>query len=254
MQAVVKRLQKVKRTLFAHAPYLRQLALSTALHLRRTLRIPHQSHYAALSLIRDDPDGVWLDIGANHGQSIESIRLYKANRVISFEANPVMGEELKARYPDNEIHAVALGNACGEFTLYIPAYKHAAFYPRATLERQVAKNFIDSGPVYWFNSNNARIDEVVCQVRTLDSFNLAPSLIKIDVEGMELQVIEGGMSTIATHLPILIVESVTPVIMQRLSPLGYTMYGYQGHRLLENVKGIGDAFLVPESKRAMISN
>lgn len=254
MQAVVKRLQKVKRTLFAHAPYLRQVALSTALHCRRTLRIPHQSHYAALSLIRDDPDGVWLDIGANHGQSIESIRLYKANRVISFEANPLVGEELKARYPDNEIHTVALGNACGEFTLYIPAYKHAAFYPRATLKRQAAKTFIDNGPVYWFNPDKARIDEVICQMRTLDSFNLAPSLIKIDVEGTELQVIEGGMSTIGTHLPILIVESMPPGIMQKLTPLGYTRYGYQGHRLLENVEGIGDAFLVPESKRAMILN
>jgi hypothetical protein len=108
--------------------------------------------------------------------------------------------------------------------------------------------------VYWFDPDNARIDEVVCQVRTLDSFNLAPSLIKIDVEGMELQLIEGGMSTIAIHLPVLMVESVTPVIMQKLSPLGYTRYGYQRHRLLENVNGIGDAFLVPESKRAMISN
>ena len=46
------------------------------------------------------------------------------------------------------------------------------------------------------------------QIRTLDSFNLSDvSLIKIDVEGMELEVIEGALDTINRCSPMLIFEA-----------------------------------------------
>jgi protein O-GlcNAc transferase len=45
-------------------------------------------------------------------------------------------------------------------------------------------------------------------VRTLDSFNIAPDLIKIDVENMEVDVLKGAEKTIRTHKPALFVELV----------------------------------------------
>ena len=48
----------------------------------------------------------------------------------------------------------------------------------------------------------------IYQIRTLDSFNLSDvSLIKIDVEGMELEVIEGALDTINRCSPMLIFEA-----------------------------------------------
>lgn len=44
------------------------------------------------------------------------------------------------------------------------------------------------------------------EVDTLDSFNLKPDLIKIDVEGMEPSVIQGGLKTIEKYKPLLVIE------------------------------------------------
>ena len=41
---------------------------------------------------------------------------------------------------------------------------------------------------------------------TLDSYNLSPSFIKIDVQGSELDVLIGGKDTIMTHKPTIIIE------------------------------------------------
>jgi FkbM family methyltransferase len=44
------------------------------------------------------------------------------------------------------------------------------------------------------------------KIKTLDSYNLKPDLIKIDVEGMEDEVVSGGIETIKKYKPILVIE------------------------------------------------
>lgn len=44
------------------------------------------------------------------------------------------------------------------------------------------------------------------EVRTLDSFNLAPDFLKIDTEGHELFVLKGAEKTLREHKPAIIVE------------------------------------------------
>lgn len=44
------------------------------------------------------------------------------------------------------------------------------------------------------------------EVKTLDWFNLAPDLVKIDTEGYELFVLKGGEQTLRKHKPVVIVE------------------------------------------------
>ena len=61
----------------------------------------------------------------------------------------------------------------------------------------------------------------------LDSFctpETKPSLIKVDVEGHELQVLRGGQECLQNHKPVLIVESFPPKqeeVLCFLSALGY---------------------------------
>lgn len=47
-------------------------------------------------------------------------------------------------------------------------------------------------------------DEV--EIKTLDSFDLAPDFIKIDTEGFEYYICQGGEKTIKAHKPIMVVE------------------------------------------------
>ena len=44
------------------------------------------------------------------------------------------------------------------------------------------------------------------EVTTIDSYDIAPDLIKIDVEGMEAEVITGALETIKKYRPVLLVE------------------------------------------------
>lgn len=62
-------------------------------------------------------------------------------------------------------------------------------------------------------------------MRTLDSFDLEPALLKIDTEGMEPQVLRGGLETIAQHRPVILAEAWGPnehaAAAEILEPLGY---------------------------------
>lgn len=69
------------------------------------------------------------------------------------------------------------------------------------------------------------------QLRRLDDYDLAPDVIKADVQGLEEQVIRGGLHTIRTHRPCLILETPDPSLIRLLGELGYEAMEYIGHRL-----------------------
>jgi FkbM family methyltransferase len=74
--------------------------------------------------------------------------------------------------------------------------------------------------------------EMVDQV-TLDAelAGLAPALVKVDVEGGELDVLRGARQTILRHLPALIVEANDPPgLADELDQLGYTTWAYDPDR------------------------
>jgi len=54
------------------------------------------------------------------------------------------------------------------------------------------------------------LEKIACPCTTLDLFcaehNITPQLVKCDVEGAELLVIRGGLSILATHQPVILIE------------------------------------------------
>ena len=68
-------------------------------------------------------------------------------------------------------------------------------------------------------------DEI--EIRTLDSFNLNPHLIKIDVEGYELKTLQGSIQTLKSHHPVIIFEcfeSQQKEVFQLLDDIGYEIF------------------------------
>jgi len=135
--------------------------------------------------------GVAIDVGANKG--VYSYFLAKqCERVIAYEANPELVEQLRRYKLDRlEIRPVALSNETGTAAFYIP------LSTSGKRRNNVAGLDPLEGPV----------DEITVPRLRLDDEGLSDiSFIKIDVEGHELQVLQGAEQTILRDRPTLLVE------------------------------------------------
>ncbi len=124
---------------------------------------------------------VVLDIGANIGVTT-NIFAERAGQVHAFEPSPRALGLLKANARSNvTVHSVALSDYHGV----------AFFEERDSLD---ISSFSDHG--------------IEVPVRTVDSFDLKPDFIKIDVEGFEPQVLRGAKVTLG-HSPVVMFEALS---------------------------------------------
>src|SRR5271156_3169923 len=120
-------IKKGLRTLQSEFPFLKEAKEVFYYRMRDALSIPHERDFKALKYLEAPTNGVLVDIGANQGQSIESMSIYMpSSRIVSFEANPNLAEKLSARYKKTQRISIVgrgLSDSAGTFTLYIPSYK-----------------------------------------------------------------------------------------------------------------------------------
>jgi FkbM family methyltransferase len=166
------------------------------------------------------PDLVVVDVGANDGTSIRMIRRYlKGVRIIAID--PVQRPRFQMH--QIEFHDIALDEEEGEKILYTPALKsqkltqYSSFFKDKLLEAvQHDTNFA---------SDQISIEEKVVKTRTLDSLEIQPLFIKIDVEGAEMSVLRGSSLTLEEFHPIVLIEILSVEIYREISAflreLGY---------------------------------
>jgi FkbM family methyltransferase len=153
--------------------------------------------YSEIALLSQliKPGSVILDVGANIGTHTLSLASLVQNEgyVFSFEPQRLAFEFLCANILINNLTNVfpmhvGISNEPGE--LLIPVINPAIKVNTAG-----------------FTIEGHKTGDVV-RIITLDSIQLTRcNLIKIDVEGMELKVLEGARQTIQNHRPILFVEN-----------------------------------------------
>lgn len=201
------------------------------------LFLPHDPTYYALRRLAGrrattGGNGLILDIGANQGISALGFRkLCPRHRIVSFEPNPVHQPALRRvgrRIGNFEFHMVGLGDRPGEFTLFTPRYKSIYLHTFSSLDEGTVRSAIDLSyrPAV---RNKIVIEPRICRVRTLDEFALGPEIIKLDVEGTESKVLEGGRRTIEKHKPALILEVChgnASDTFRLLADLGYKVFSY----------------------------
>jgi FkbM family methyltransferase len=239
--------------LLFYTPGVRLLSSQVRSELQYRLRLPHERDFRALTLLRRGPAPLVLDVGANIGQSVFSIKgVLPDARVISFEPNPVNLVSLKRlerRFPSVTVWGVGLGAAAREARLFIPVYRGKTMSTLASLDE--ARTWLGPDTVYWFSPKRLHVDEVTVRLETLDSLDLSPDFIKIDAEGAESDVIQGGLQTIQRSRPVIMAESleVSGVVQELIETAGY--------RLLEFADGgfrppsrNPNRFLVPEESEA----
>ena len=86
-----------------------------------------------------------------------------------------------------------------------------------------ARAYLSPQTLYGFDPARLTVEEAECETRTLDSFDLKPTFIKIDVEGLEHEVLAGGAFTLIANEPVLMIERFhhNPTLEPMLASLGY---------------------------------
>jgi FkbM family methyltransferase len=243
-------IKKVLITLQSEAPFLKGAKQGFYSHTRRLLRIPHENDFQALKLIPFSMQGCFLDVGANQGQSIESILLFKPDaQIISFEPNPGLAQKLERRYKHRKnirIVAQGLADSVGQFALFVPSYKSLICDDLASLDRASAANWINKQRVFGFDPAKLTVTEVKCQVGTLDMLQLAPIFMKVDVQGYEYNVLNGARETLRRWEPILLVEDFKgdPRTARVAEELGYREYLFDGTSFREGTTTGDNSFLM----------
>jgi FkbM family methyltransferase len=130
----------------------------------------------------------FIDIGSNVG--IYSYYFSKIfNEVYAFEPLEDISFRIKYIGSNVKLYSCALSNKIDKASLYIPIENNIPKYPLASLERK----------------DNSIIKTI--SINMLDNFNFCNiDLIKIDVEGHELNVINGGINLIKNNSPLILIE------------------------------------------------
>ena len=221
----------------------RSVLRETLAHAARSNRFtaPLLRRVRSVQLIREGPGSEYfwlvklavpgtraLDVGANVGQtsSVLAKRIGVDGEVLALEPNPRCFRELRlgSRTPMISLQ-VAAGSTFGKAIISVP------IGPQGERQEQLG-TLLDRGPV-----SGKEYETFTVEVIPLDSLlawtQLPTSIIKIDVEGYELQVIEGAIETLTRFRPSLVVEieeqhqptgqSIDDVFA-RIANLGYMLF------------------------------
>jgi FkbM family methyltransferase len=171
-------------------------------------------------------NGGYVDVGTNRGQVLaEAVRVSPRGRHIAFEPIPLLADELAATFPGVDTRRKAIGAAPGraEFCHFraLDGWSGLRRSPQIS-DRRGEPEFID------------------VEVSTLDAelAGESPKVVKIDVEGAEVQVLEGGRDVLASVRPLVIFEHVYAAAalygaepgapFELLAGLGYEVYSATG--------------------------
>jgi FkbM family methyltransferase len=138
-------------------------------------------------------DGNCVDVGANEGGMLADFSTLAPNgRHIAFEPIPHLYERLVVQFPHADVRNVALSDHSGT-----AMFTHVKTLPGYSGLRQRTY----PAP--------QELEEIEVRVERLDDIlptGYRPTLVKIDVEGAELQVLRGALRTITEHKPTIVFE------------------------------------------------
>jgi FkbM family methyltransferase len=141
-------------------------------------------------------EGTYVDVGTNRGQVLShALRVAPAGRHLAFEPVPALVAEVRAAFPQVECRQLALGASRGRVQ-----FCHFTRLDGWSGLRRNPSISDEQGRPEYFDVDVSTLDEEIGSLR--------PKVVKIDVEGAELAVLEGARSLLAGARPLVIFEHV----------------------------------------------
>lgn len=173
-------------------------------------------------------EGAVVDIGANIGNHTVYFAKSANRKVIAFEPEPLNHLCLLANIALNDIapqvhaHEIALGKDNGSITLTMAIDgNHGSF------TRLVSGTSTDRPPEICNALRTEKLDSVLQEHHREEAI----ALLKIDVEGMELDVLKGSIQTIKSYKPIIACECSTESQLKKVEEL-LEQLGYANVRMM----------------------
>ena len=152
-------------------------------------------------------NGTFLDIGSNWGHHSISTAISKNAKVISFEPNPLVFNDLERIVKELSLQNItclnlALGNENMDLLL------SQENFDSGTVSINSSDRFIRLPEKIFQKITFQKPIKYQIEQKTLDSVikNTNIDLLKVDVEGFELNFLEGAFNTISAQLPDIIIE------------------------------------------------
>jgi len=141
-----------------------------------------------------------VDVGANKGQFQKAANYLFPEAIIhSFEPIPELFNLLqRKKHTKNSNYNKALGNKIGKLEFNLNEYNHSSSFFDISNENQ--------------NFPSSKTKKIEVQIDTLDNVIHAlkikrPSLLKLDVQGYEMEVLKGGVEALGSSIDFIIVEA-----------------------------------------------
>jgi len=195
--------------------------------------------------------GAFLDVGAHIGY-YSLYMLPRVTAVYAFEPDPrvrIFLEKNLANKPTAEVLPFAVSSVPGK--------------ARFTLEGNTDISHLSKG-------DEQTVNQIEVDVITLDAFvtsrNLAVEAIKIDAEGFDTEILQGGLTLLAHQSPLVVTEATPDALLFSIAArVGYRVFAFLRHpstrqrsfaELLPQLPISGQTkmlFLVPQERAAELS-
>jgi FkbM family methyltransferase len=195
-------------------------------------RRPHERDFAFFARLEGKP-GLFLDVGANIGQSAVSFRIYNRSfDILSLEPNPLLEPELRfvkrllgSRF---QYRMVGAGERDETRPIYVPRVQGVPLPQEASFVREQ----LSRDPAFPTRLREAtgrsdrpvEVREVPLSLLRIDGLGLKPEAVKLDVQGFELEALRGMSETLAAARPVIMIENGGAMneVRELLQSLGYS--------------------------------
>jgi FkbM family methyltransferase len=153
-------------------------------------------------------------------------------RILSFEVNPALRPDLEfvSRFvPNFAFRMEALSSTERTLPFHVPESSRIDLSQEGTTNLEFLRRRLAGFAPELVGTVSVRTSTV--QALPLDALELHPSIIKIDVQAAEADVLLGMDGTIRRHLPALLVEINSKPALELLRAWGYQVFTWRAGRL-----------------------